>query len=95
VLAEGNATALPLTAPIAETIPHGQHAKDVEPKGLRKIEVNHDTDKAEGKKKHPALARSETHDIGTAGGTEEEPLSIREESNMFRTFITMIKGDLL
>jgi hypothetical protein len=66
VLAEGNVAALPTAAPIAETILHGQQAKDVEPKGLRKIEVNHDTDKAEGKKKHPALARSETHDVGRA-----------------------------
>jgi len=47
-----------------------QQAKDIELERLRRMEANYAKDKAIlEKQKRPILARSETHDIGSAGGT--------------------------
>jgi hypothetical protein len=54
----------------------GRQARDTEQERLRKIEANYEKDKAVlAKEKQPALARSESHDVGHAeveGRTEDE-----------------------
>jgi len=52
--------------------PPAQKAASAEFERLRKVEANFKNDKADlAKQKQPALARSETHDVGHAGGSGE------------------------
>jgi hypothetical protein len=46
--------------------------RDLELERLRRIEANYEKDKAMLAKEAPALARSDSHDVGHAEGGEEE-----------------------
>ena len=73
----------------------GNHARETELERLRKIEENYEKDKAMlARQKQPALARSESHDIGHAGGDSEISLSVREENKMFNDFLGFVKENL-
>ena len=79
-----------------ETAPVERRAGDMgELLRLRKVEANYERDKAEiAKRKQPALARSESHDVGHAVGTGTVSLSPQEEAKVLRDFMCLAKGEI-
>jgi hypothetical protein len=70
---EAPETGKPAPAPVkAETAENGNRERDGERERLRRIEKNYEQDKAMlAKEKVPALARSDSHEVGHAGGSGE------------------------
>jgi hypothetical protein len=75
----------------------GNPAQDPELERLRRIEANYERDKAMlAKEKAPALARSDSHEVGHAEGGEEEENSTDHTINrMSKKFNNMLKDELL
>jgi hypothetical protein len=70
--------------------------RDPEVERLRRIEANYERDKAMlAREKAPALARSDSHEVGHAEGEEEEESSTdRVIGRMSRKFYRMLKDEL-
>ena len=69
--------------------------KDAEIERLRRIEANYEKDKAMlARQKQPALARSESHDVGHAEGEGSISLSKQEEFKLFQDFKGIVKDEL-
>jgi hypothetical protein len=75
----------------AEPVPQfpGRQARDAELERLRKIEANYEKDKAVlAREKQPALARSESRDVGHA---EVEGVALQSKKTASKEFIHMLK----
>jgi hypothetical protein len=73
----------PVPDPVPERREPRQDARSRELERLRKIEANYEKDKAAlAREKAPALARSESHDIGHAEGSGEEIMDIEKLSTI-------------
>jgi hypothetical protein len=70
----------PVTAPVPERREPRRDGRDRELERLRKIEANYERDKAAlVRERAPALARSESHDIGHAEGSGKRALDGEEK----------------
>jgi hypothetical protein len=77
----------PVTAPVPERREPRRDGRDRELERLRKIEANYEKDKAAlVREKAPALARSESHDIGHAVSFQNDELSRMELGKMTDDF---------
>jgi hypothetical protein len=71
----------------------GKGAQDREMERLRRIEANYERDKAMlEREKTPALARSDSHEVGHVEGEAQNKLSGHEERRLSNDFIEMVKG---
>ncbi|MDR0404010.1 MAG: hypothetical protein LBH35_10545 [Treponema sp.] len=81
------AESAPVPAPVPERREPRRDGRERELERLRKIEANYEKDKAAlAREKTPALARSESHDIGHAEGSGRKGLSEREIGKMTADF---------
>lgn len=86
-----------LATAIADSAPPqspGRDVRDGELERLRKIEANHEKDKASlARQKQPALARSESHDVGHAEGTGDETDSTEKITDaIYKNIAKIIQG---
>jgi hypothetical protein len=75
-------------------LPSGSDAK--QQAVYRKAEANYERDKAEiARKRQPALARSESHDVGHAGGEGEyDGMAPKNIANASQDVIDMVRRSL-
>jgi hypothetical protein len=83
---------MPATGPVV-TAPPARRAADAELESHRRKEANYERDKAlERREKLPALARSETHDVGHAEGTAgKEAMSAKSVSVATKEILRMVR----
>jgi hypothetical protein len=85
---------IPIETSPAQQFPKRQ-GRDAELERLRRIEVNYEKDKAAlAREKQPALARSESHDVGHAQGSDQVNYSGQEERKFFSDFKKEVMDEL-
>jgi hypothetical protein len=82
------------TAEAREGVNRQFPGRDAELERLRRIEANYERDKAAmSREKAPALARSESHEVGHAEGEEEYDDPKKIGKKIFNTFLDKIKEE--